>query len=49
VIVLVDYGAANLRSVCSGFERETNGLSIGENPFVPRDAPCKDRGASNDH
>jgi glutamine amidotransferase len=39
VIVLVDYGAGNLRSVCSGFERAGAEVSITTEPRAVREAP----------
>jgi imidazole glycerol-phosphate synthase subunit HisH len=39
VIVLVDYGAGNLRSVQSGFERAGAGTSVSAAPAAVREAP----------
>jgi glutamine amidotransferase len=39
VIVLVDYGAGNLRSVCSGFERAGAEVSVTTDPASVREAP----------
>jgi len=39
VIVLVDYGAGNLRSVCSGFERAGAEVSVSTDAASVREAP----------
>ncbi len=39
MIQLVDYGAGNLRSVCSGFERTGAEVAVTADPDVVRDAP----------
>jgi len=39
VIVLVDYGAGNLRSVCSGFERAGAEVTVTTDPALVREAP----------
>jgi glutamine amidotransferase len=39
VIVLVDYGASNLRSVCSGFERAGAEVSVTTDAATVREAP----------
>jgi glutamine amidotransferase len=39
VIVLVDYGAGNLRSVCSGFERAGAEVSVTTDAAAVREAP----------
>jgi len=39
VIVLVDYGAGNLRSVCSGFERAGAEVSVTTDAATVREAP----------
>ena len=39
MILLVDYGAGNLRSVCSGFERAGAEVSITTDAHAVREAP----------